>query len=402
MGAMLSRMKAIEALERKRQEFRTFANEQAVAGERAGEMLTAFLAMPWEEIERALEEANAEWPGALPTQEIEIAEGLQIPFGAQWRNHEEARAWALETLRGRPVIAVDGSQIAPSKDLSLPVGVVQVGWFINEHSDAGSYTKDVAFEVISPRDLFDKDEGGDGHFPAWYVNQQRFVAECAKLCELMRAHAAQPDERKPLCFFDGSFIISFAGEIPPDRSEPYTSAVRALLDCSAETRVPLVGFVDGSFSHDLAELVALATGQTGRLRLSDAALVQLLLDDWGDRCPLFTCARLDSLSRKGRADFYRDVAFTYVKLTRDRPPARVEMPRWILDEGRAEEIIDLVRAECVVGAGYPYAIETADAVAVLSRQDRERFFALFQQFAEQEGLQLSLARKALSKQARRT
>lgn len=398
---MLSRTKAIEALERKRQEFRTFAGEQAVAGAQARAMLAGFLAMSREEIERAIAAAGTEWPGALPTQELDVADNLQIPFGMTWQNHEEARAWALETLRGRPVIAVDGSQIAPSKDLSLPVGVVQVGWFINEHSGA-SYTKDVAFEVISPRDLFDKDESGDGHFPSWYVNQRRFVAECDKLCELMRAHAAQPDERKPLCFFDGSFVISFAGEIPPDRSEPYTAAMRNLLNCSAETRVPLVGFVDGSFSHDLSELVSLATGQAGRFRLSDAALVDRLLDGWGDRSPLFACARLDSLSRKGRADFYRDVAFTYVKLTRNHPPARVEMPRWILDEGRAEEMIDIVRAECVVGAGYPYAIETADAVAVLSQQDRERFFALFQQFAAQEGLELSLARKVMSKQARRS
>jgi hypothetical protein len=148
--------------------------------------------------------------------------------------------------------------------------------------------------------------------------------------------------------------------------------------------------------------VALATGQSGRVHLSDASLVERVLDDWGDRVPLFTCARLDSLSRKGRADFYRDVAFTYVRLTRNRPPARVEMPRWILDERRAEDVLDLVRAECVVGAGYPYAIETADAVAVLSQQDRERFLAIFQQFAEQEDMQFRLARKALSKQARRT
>ena len=105
--------------------------------------------------------------------------------------------------------------------------------------------------------------------------------------------------------------------------------------------------------------------------------------------------------RKAAEKVLRDVAFTYVRLTRNRPPARVEMPRWILDERRAEDVLDLVRAECVVGAGYPYAVETADAVAVLSQQDRERFLAIFQQFAEQEDMQFSLARKALSKQARR-
>ncbi|HQY94945.1 MAG TPA: hypothetical protein PLS79_25260, partial [Caldilinea sp.] len=70
--------------------------------------------------------------------------------------------------------------------------------------------------------------------------------------------------------------------------------------------------------------------------------------------------------------------------------------------GLAGAIVDRVRAECIVGAGgYPYAIETADAVAVLKQADRDHFYALFQQFAEQQGLQFHFSRKQLSKQARR-
>jgi hypothetical protein len=77
------------------------------------------------------------------------------------------------------------------------------------------------------------------------------------------------------------------------------------------------------------------------------------------------------------------------------------MPRWILDAGRADEIIDRVRAESVVGVGYPYAIETADALAVISQQDRERFYRILQDFLEQSGIPLSTARKMRSKQQRR-
>jgi len=56
----------------------------------------------------------------------------------------------------------------------------------------------------------------------------------------------------------------------------------------------------------------------------------------------------------------------------------------------------------VVGAnGYPYAIETADAVAVISQEDRQRFYALFQRWGEDKGLPITQARKALSKLARR-
>jgi len=64
-------------------------------------------------------------------------------------------------------------------------------------------------------------------------------------------------------------------------------------------------------------------------------------------------------------------------------------------------VLDLIRAECVVGLGYPYALETADGVAVLTNQDRQQFYGLFQQFSEQEGLPLRFSRKAISKQRRR-
>jgi len=137
--------------------------------------------------------------------------------------------------------------------------------------------------------------------------------------------------------------------------------------------------------------------------LTDGALLNDVLPAWGDRSPLFVCARPDSLSQNGQADFYRDVVFSYVRLTQERPPARIEMPRWVWEAGRADDMLNLVRAECVVGAnGYPYAAETADAVAVLQLPDRERFYGIFQQFAEAEALTLHQSRKSLSKLARRS
>ncbi|MEZ4658570.1 MAG: DNA double-strand break repair nuclease NurA [Caldilineaceae bacterium] len=117
--------------------------------------------------------------------------------------------------------------------------------------------------------------------------------------------------------------------------------------------------------------------------------------------PLFACAREDGLSKEGRFPFYNETVFTYMRLTSDRPPARIEMPIWILEDGRADEIMDLVRAECVVGAGYPYAIETADALAVISQQDRQRFYALFEQFAQRQEINFTRTRKAASKRVRR-
>ena len=47
------------------------------------------------------------------------------------------------------------------------------------------------------------------------------------------------------------------------------------------------------------------------------------------------------------------------------------------------------------------AIEAADAAAVITAADRAEFYALFQQFAEREGLPFTFSRKALSKTRRR-
>jgi hypothetical protein len=344
--------------------------------------------------------------GAIPTPEWDQAQKLCLPFGERWANHEEARIWALEVLMGRPVAAVDGSQIPPSKDFNIPVGAIQVGWFVNPHQAGAPYIKDVLFAVLSPNELDAdaKEVVDDRAMPDWRVAQERFIRECDQLCKIMTDYEDAPQRAKPLCFFDGSLIVSFAIQLSPGRAQPYLASVRKLLDCSQATRVPLVAFVDRSFSHDIVYMVDLVSGtQSGgeELKLTDAGLLDSLLPHWGDRSPLFYCDRNDPLRRDYDPRLYQDVAFTYVRLTRDRVPARVEMPYWIVEAGLAEDVLDLVRAESVVGAGYPYALETADALAVISHADRERFYSLFEQFAQQSGLELVQARKAASKGTRR-
>ena len=51
--------------------------------------------------------------------------------------------------------------------------------------------------------------------------------------------------------------------------------------------------------------------------------------------------------------------------------------------------------------GYPYAVETADVLAVLTQADRERFHVLFQEFADRNGLNAYRSGKSASKRRRR-
>ncbi len=398
--AMLSRTKVMSALKKKRAQFEQYQSEQRSQSDLRRQLLDRFLMMSAADVQQRVEASGQEWPGALPTAELDQSEDLCIPFDKGWSNHQEARQWAFSILEGRPVAAVDGSQIPPSKELSVPVGAVQVGWYVNHHVAGGRYEKDVRFEVLAPQDLGGEDEGD---FPDWQVNQRRFVLECEQLVALMEQFAADGLGEAPLCLFDGSFIISFVGQMRPGRAGNYVQAVRTLLDASRRLATPLVGFVDSSGSRDVVMLVNTVAGPP-YMSMTDGGFFAPLLPRWGDRTPFFICARNDPLSqsREGDASFYRDVAFCYVRLAGERAPARIELPRWLVESGQAPAIVERVLAECVVGAGgYPYAIETADAVAVLKQADREHFYALFQQFAEQQGLPFTMSRKSLSKQIRR-
>ncbi|HRJ40882.1 MAG: DNA double-strand break repair nuclease NurA [Caldilineaceae bacterium] len=406
---MLDRKRVLASLESKRELFTGYDAEFVAEQARLADAFDRFRHRSRSDLQAAIDATGEEWPGSLPTDDVDACLGMRRAFGVEWNNHQEARAWAYEILRGRPVIAVDGSQITPTKDFSVPVGAVQVGWFVNEHQPATpgaqNYVKDVQFEVLAPDELGDDEGNAEEDFPDWRVNQQRFVLECGKLCELMEEYSSRPEAERPLCFFDGSFVISFAGQLRENRARAYVEAVDRLLHCSRSTRTPLVGFVDSSFSRDVVTLLNILDHQARIVRSGDAHLFGRILSHWGDRSALFLCARRDSLnlepSRSTKAPFYKEIAFTYLQLVSGRPPARLEMPRWILDTGRAEEIIDRVRAESVVGVGYPYAIESADALAVISQQDRERFYRILQEFLEESGMELSAARKMRSKRQRR-
>jgi hypothetical protein len=222
----------------------------------------------------------------------------------------------------------------------------------------------------------------------------------------MRECAATRPAALPLAFFDSSLVISFVEQVHQQTRARYLEAIRQLLRCSQETRVPLVGYVDSSHAHDLTRMLAVFGEFTEASRLHDAQLLNGSLHAWGMRSPYFICARGSSrgiqqsvLEQLGE-EFRREIGFVYLK-TNGNTPARLELPRWVADAGLIEEVVNLVRAEVIVGNGYPYALETADATAVLSGRDRELFYELFRRFAESEGLVLRATQKALSKVRRR-
>ncbi len=354
--------------------------------QRVQDALAVLERMPLAELEARI--ARVGRPGARPTPEQDELP-LVLRFGTPLDDHRRAREWARDRLAGVTTFAADGSQIFPSKDMSIPVGLVQVGWFENRHDAEGTYVKDVQVDVLAPQELSQSFEEGHAERE---IEWRRFYGEVLRTRVFMEQHAGE----RALAFFDGSLILSFVDGMRESRQRQYIDQVRNLIAYSEKTGVPVVGFVDSTQAADLTSLLGYAAGYDGR-RIGDAVALRSRMG-WGDRARLFVCSRDDEVIDNA---YYEDVLFTYLKTTRDLPPARVEIPAWVYARGMHDWVLDIVRAECVVGVGYPYPLETADAVAVLSMQDRERFYRMFQEFAAQRGIPVRFSRKSVSKRGRR-
>ncbi|MBC7234609.1 MAG: DNA double-strand break repair nuclease NurA [Chloroflexi bacterium] len=394
---MLSPTHVVNALERKRDRFGTYDRESGQERAHYADALCELASMSREEVWHYLSEI--ERPGARPTSERIAGNPVVRPFAARWEHHGQARAWALEILRDRPTVAVDGSEISPSRDYSLPVGAVQVARFINHHRAEGDYVKDLTFDVLAPDEL--TGEANEEGFPDQQVKLRRYELECSTLIhEMTRLSGHEP---LPVCFFDGSLIASFAANLPERLRRRYLAATVDLLHTSQRTGVPLVGYIDTSYAKDLVTMLYYLKHPSGAPpTISDPALLRREMA-WGDRTEAWVCARDDELATKLSPDerYYERVHLVYLKTTATNPPARLDLPAWLLEAGLLEEVVDVVRAECIVGIGYPYAVETADATAVITARDRERFYGIFQQFIDRLGVELRYSKKALSKRGRR-
>ncbi len=351
-------------------------------------------------------------PGALVSAELDTHGSMLIPFRDRWRTHEEARRWAIKVLQDRTTFAADGSQLLPGREISLPVAAVQVAWFENPHSRDGHYEKGARFHIISPHELLEEyDERSNAET---IVGLRRFTLETEALCKFLekKKNWRERGERTPVAFFDGSLLVSFGMPRTQIQSN-YIDAVMRLVKVSRDCEVPVIGFVDQSYARDLVALLNILDGRERDARPSsiyDAQLLSAVMENdssanlagtWGARSSFCYCKR-EKLS-----DAFNDergeplIGFTYLQTTGDSAPARLDVPVWIYEAGLLDDVVDAVRAECISGLGYPYAIETADEAAVITARDRQQFLRAIQDFAAREQFAFRISRKAASKMRRR-
>ena len=389
MAIKPSQVQAI--LQRKRTHFHNFRKSQQSSLDRYQTAWTSLCQTPTDELHDWLADQHGNL-GARPLTPLNSKTTGICRSGLQWNNREHSLQWVDRHLSGVTTFAVDGSQIFPSKDLSLPVALVQIGWFENPHSPDASYTKDIELDVMTPKDL----ELGDSSKPLErMVNKHRFMMETQRL---VRYIEQVRDAENCLVFFDGALVATFADAYEDDDRKEYINALGTLLQASETHRVPLVGYVDSSSAHDLTTLLGHHCPKVAGIpKVEDTRLLNRYMQ-WGDRTPMIRCDRIGILSDYG--EHKKRIAFTYLK-TNQGLPARLEMPIWMHEAGICDRVINWVRAETIVGGGYPYAIETADQTAVLQTHDRQIFFRILQDWANQEELQLRWSRKMMSKLRRR-
>ncbi|MBD2461616.1 DNA double-strand break repair nuclease NurA [Oscillatoria sp. FACHB-1407] len=380
-----------DILNAKREEFNAFNREAMQVLEQYRQALKQVSEMPDSDLEEKIAKC-AKPVGAKPLEPLSKGINAVIAANLAWQNREQSLAWVRDRLTGITTFAVDGSQIYPSKDLSIPIALVQIGWFENLHLPTGGYEKDVAVDIMTPQDLR---VGEHGEMADRRVSMRRFQMETQRLVEYMKA-CSQPESC--LVFLDGSLVATFADVFDAETKSFYVDCLLELLRTSEERRVPLVAYIDTTSAKDITGMLQALYDLPEPRSIHDAQLVSRSME-WGDRTPLFLCERsgiLDHYEEQRRA-----ITFTYLKTNRDHPPARLEMPLWMHEAGLTEKVLNWVRGEVIVGSGYPYVIETADQTAVLQTEDRQAFYKILQDWAETQGLDLRFSRKMVSKVRRR-
>jgi hypothetical protein len=378
-----------EILNSKRAEFSNFSQE---TWQQLQQYRTVLARLEPEEAElRAQLEALSGSTGAKFLEPLGKSQNGVIPSKLVWQSREQSLGWVRDRLTGITTFAVDGSQIYPGKDLSIPIALVQIGWFENLHLPTGGYEKDIEVDVMTPTDL----RVGSGDLADRRVNMRRFEMETQKLIDYMKAN---PNRNDCLVFLDGSLVVTFADRFDEEAQRFYLDCALELLRASETYKVPLVAYVDTSQADDLTNMLQKLFDLPPSQSIHDAQIVNKYME-WGDRTPFFLCQR-DGILGRYEEQRHR-IVFSYLKTTQENYPARLEMPLWMHEAGLGDRVVDWVRGEVIIGSGYPYVIETADQTAVLKAEDRQYFFKILQDWADQEELSLRFSRKMISKVRRR-
>jgi len=352
------------------------------------------------------------YSGALPTEEWNENDSPVVPFdeSAAWDNHEAVNEYAKEVLEDVTTIAVDGSELGPTDEFTVPLGLVQVAWNANHHYEGGDYEEGVTTRILGPNAVTQQSDEKDGirYTDGRAPGHERYRDEGETVIDCIQEFA--DINPPPVVVYDGPLVPTFANTYSPEvRDDYYRQTMSRVLAASEHHGVPVIGYSAGGSRTNIAKLLR----RTYRERLGDepfvpdSRLLKGFTQHWGDRSQVFvhrqdgTIDAMEASYRGKEYEFATDLLFGYLDIPDGDAMDYIEFPGWVLREGLVDYAFDVVRAEAGVGRGYPEIIQQADANAVLDADAKRRFLALVQDFADEEGLPIEWNAKNLSKKRRR-
>jgi len=369
-------------LDARKEEIMGFEAESASVGRLYADKLRLI-----DDLDRSFNERLGKYSGSKVLEEGPLVNR----FGRKFASRQEATDWALEVLKGRNVAAVDGSQIYPSRHISVPIGLVQACTVVNSHGEK-RFSTSSKLHLMLPADF---ELNGNYVFAQAPVSTRRFELECLKIADFMRSSPGD------MIFLDGSLVLSFIRQQDESEQAKYVNAVVGMLDVAEETRSPLIAYTDMSLSKDLVTLMRHAFRLQPAGHLTDAFLISDRLR-WGDRTRAFLSDRDDRPPGGGEStlDLYgphRDnIAYFYV-MSGGQLASKVEVPKWCHDDGLIEQIADTIRAECIVRPGYPDIIHRAHEYAAISFAETEMFRGMVDAFAAKHRIKIYKSAKEQNK-----
>jgi NurA domain-containing protein len=310
------------------------------------------------------------------------------------------------------VLSTDGSQIDADSHGMARCLLINIGWAAITYG-----AKPHAWLASRPTVRFEDDElymtGDDGlrqEVDDQLLPLLRTVGEMERLAELAEEWHGREDL---VAIADGTLV---RWEFGAKQAGPARAALLArYLAALAKFRalgVPVCSYISRPNSRDVANSLSLLAGQD--CRRSSRVCAQCA----GRQTPLceslhtFSDARLMEHLRPGRRSaLFRDVKpvlqlypasdrvlFCYFKLEDEM--ARIEIPRWVAAPEYLSRVLSVVYGQCLRGRGYPVVLQEAHEQAVIHGSAREAFRRLIQATLSEEGLEVAVSLKRLSKDLR--
>lgn len=306
---------------------------------------------------------------------------------------------------GYSVAASDGSNIPPDRHSPIQYCILNTSKVLLTYGERPSATLDSATEMLyGDETLYVEGLPLQGEL----LGAQMAVRELEVLLETA---GTAPEPRTAL--LDGTLLLWRIQSQPDSIRTRFTRRFREALDGFAAEQIPVLSYISYPGSRDVCNALRVALCETDPTRCADCE------SDQRDLCEFLGSLRdrellQGLLPERHRTDLFRSVSdvvkdyghheihFCYLNVGGEI--ARVEMPRWVAEDGEALGFaLSVVLHQCELSSDvppYPLALMEAHEAAVIHTADRRAVEAMMEREFAKRGLRYMRSGKDRSKRRR--